>query len=125
MISIEKEITTCEEQLLTAVRNHDADALATLIHDALIFHLPNGEPAGKAADIDAYRSGNMHVSHISASERMIHAVGNDTAIVSVCVRLQGEYFDQTIDGSFRYLRVWKRTDAGWQIIAGSCTMLAE
>jgi ketosteroid isomerase-like protein len=121
-MNTETRITECEEQLLSAVRNHDADALAALLHDALLFHLPNGQAATKAMDIEAYRSGHMKVEHISATERVIHAL-DDTAVVSVLVALKGKYFNDPIDGHFRYLRVWKQVEGTWQIIAGSCIQL--
>ncbi len=95
------------------------DGLDALIHDELLFHLPNGHLATKADDLDAYRSGSMMVRSIEPGEPVVRVLG-DTAVVSVVVELRGYYFGQELNERLRYLRVWKHVEDHWQIIAGSC-----
>jgi len=116
-----KEIEEQENKLLTAVMKSDVSALDELIHDDLIFNLPDGQTATKAMDLDAYRSGRMKITEISASEREIRIVDH-AAVVAVTIELKGSFQDTTIDGNYRYLRVWQLHQDKWKIIAGSCTL---
>ncbi|MBO9702855.1 MAG: nuclear transport factor 2 family protein [Sporocytophaga sp.] len=117
-----KEIEEQENKLLTAVMKSDVSALNELIHDDLIFNLPDGQTATKAMDLDAYTTGKMKVSEISASEREIHIIAQ-SAVVAVTIELKGSFQDLTIDGQYRYLRIWQLHQDKWQIIAGSCTLI--
>jgi hypothetical protein len=92
------------------------------LHDDLLFHIPNGQTITKAMDLESYKSGNMSVHEIFSEEPLIHVI-EDTAVVSVIIKLKGKYIDQSIDGKFRYLRVWKQSGNDWKVIAGSCIQL--
>ena len=97
----------------------DIRVLDELLHDDLAFHLPTGECITKAADFATYRSGNMTIETLKATDQHIRLV-YDIATVSVIVALKGRYYDQVIDGRMRYLRVWAWGGEGWQVVAGSC-----
>ncbi|WP_028982413.1 nuclear transport factor 2 family protein [Sporocytophaga myxococcoides] len=116
------EIEEQENRLLSAVMKSDVSALNELIHDDLLFNLPDGKTATKAMDLDAYKTGKMKVAEISSSEREIK-INDHSAVVAVTIELKGSFQDQTIDGKYRYLRVWQLHQDKWQIIAGSCTLL--
>lgn len=118
-MSLAEHVLESEQKLFAAVRTADVSALEALIHDELLFHLPNGQLATKADDLDAYRSGNMVVSSIEPDEPVVRVLG-DTVAVSVVVELRACYFGQELNERLRYLRVWQWTDDRWQIIAGSC-----
>jgi ketosteroid isomerase-like protein len=124
MKDTENQIKACETSLMDAIRHANADALALLLHDGLLFNLPNGETKDKAFDVETYRSGNMAVKAIEARDMEICVIDRETAVVAVTVGLNANWHGSNIDGSFRYLRVWKKIGAGWQIIAGSVTPLA-
>ena len=115
-------IIQLEAQLLDAVKRNDVAMLEKLLHDDLLFILPNGQPITKDMDLATYRSGNMSIQSASVDEQKIQFI-DDAAVVSVVVELQGRYFEQQIDGRFRYLRVWKQCLGEWKVIAGSSTML--
>ena len=117
-----KEIEEQENRLLSAIIKSDVSALNELIHDDLLFNLPDGQTATKTMDLDAYRAGKMKVTEISASDRKINII-DSAAVVAVTINLKGEFTDISIDGKYRYLRVWKFNHNKWQIIGGSCTIL--
>ena len=121
-LDILEQIILQEERLINAVINSDVAELDALIHDDLIFNLPDGQTATKQMDLNAYRSGNMKVKEIIPFDRIIKPQDN-TVTVSVGAEMKGQYFDQPIDGNFRYLRVWKQFEGQWQIIAGSCVQI--
>ena len=120
----EVQILELENRLRNVVLAADADGLSHLLHEDLLFNIPDGHTTTKAMDVEAYRSGNMRVSSFTPSNRHVNLLG-DVAVVVVTVALQGTYLGQEINGSFRYLRVWKQTGDKWQIIAGSCVALPE
>ena len=123
-MSVEAEVLAAEERLLEAMRTSDADMLDALLHDDLLFNGPDGSTAGKALDLANYRSGGIQLHAVTGRDRIVRPIG-DCAVVAVTVMLQGSYLGQSLDGAFRYLRVWQRTDAGWQVIGGSVVPLAS
>jgi len=118
MITIENEIIYLEDKLIQAIKDANTTILNELLHDDVIFNIPNGQTISKSMDIENYRSGKMTVYDIAISDRIIKSIA-DTFTVAVTVKLKGSYGEQTIDGKFRYLRVWKLFDNSWKLIAGS------
>jgi ketosteroid isomerase-like protein len=114
----QEQIFECEEQLLEAIKASNIDALEALLHDNLIFNIPTGQTITKSIDIENYKSGIMTVSEMVATDQIIKIV-DEIATVAVTIHLKAKYANQMIDGKFRYLRVWKRFDNSWKVIAGS------
>ena len=121
-----KEIIIKNEQdLLEALKSCSITKLEDLLHDELLFIIPNGQTITKAIDLEAYRTGNMTVISIKPSDELISIIDDDAAIVSVKIELVGKYYDQEINGIFQYLRVWKMVDDKCKVIAGSCVQLSD
>jgi hypothetical protein len=78
------QIIACETQLLEAMQTSNAEQIAQLLHDQLLFNLPTGETATKAMDLANYRSGNIHLTSLTPSDRTIEVIG-DNALVTVTV----------------------------------------
>lgn len=117
-----EQIILNEDRLLTAIQNGDIENLDLLLHEDLLFNLPNGVTITKAMDMETYTSGNLVVHAILSSEQQINLI-KDTAVVSVKIELKAVYTSQSIEGIFRYLRVWKLFDQEWKVIAGSCVAI--
>ncbi|MBT2561142.1 nuclear transport factor 2 family protein [Pedobacter sp. ISL-68] len=117
-----EQIILNEDRLLTAIKNGDIEDLDQLLHEDLLFNLPNGVTITKAMDMETYISGNLVVNSILPAEQQINLI-NDTAVVSVKIELKAVYTSQSIEGIFRYLRVWKLFDQEWKVIAGSCVAI--
>lgn len=115
-------IVNAEIELLTAVKDADVPTLDKMLHDDLLFNLPDGQTITKEFDLDSYRSGKMKIETLEASDQIINIIG-DTAVVSVIVLLRGTYDDNTIAHVLRYIRVWKQFDENVKVIAGSCVEL--
>lgn len=113
------QIENQEASLLSAIKNADTDKLEELLHDDLLFNLPNGITITKTMDLETYQSGNMVVSFIETSDQIINLI-DDTAVVSVKINLKGKFSDQVIDGTYKYIRVWKLSGKNYKVIAGSC-----
>lgn len=115
-------VVNAEIELLTAIKNADVSVLEKMLHDDLLFNLPGGQTITKEFDLNTYRSGKMKIDFLEASDQIINCIG-DTAIVSVMVLLKGNYDNNLLDGTFRYIRVWKQFGEDLKVIAGSCTEL--
>lgn len=120
--SDKNKIILSEEKLLDAVQNNDIQSLDDLLHPDLLFIIPNGQIITKAMDLDIYRSRDMKINDIKLIDQEINFVG-DNAIVVVTTEMKGQYLDNTLDGKYRFIRVWKSFNAKWKIIAGSSTQL--
>ena len=116
--TLEAEIIGRENALLTAVTTNDVALLEDLLHDDLLFNGPGGQTGTKALDLANYRSGGIQLGRAEAHDRLISVIGDDV-VVAVTVTLEGSYLGVRVDGSYRYLRVWKRLDGAWRVIAGS------
>ena len=112
-------VINAEIELLTAIKNADVPVLEKLLHNDLLFNLPDGQTINKEFDLEAYRSGKMKIELLEASDQLVNII-DDCAVVSVFVLLKGTYENQPVNGVFRYLRVWKNSGTNLQVIAGSC-----
>ena len=116
--TFQKEIEFNEDRIIEAMRNHDVKVLDELLHEDLLFVIPNGSLITKAMDIENFKSGNVHIESISTNNQSIQLI-DDNAIVSVLIDLKGAFLNQPFQGTFRYLRVWKLIEEKWKVIAGS------
>jgi len=115
-------VSISEKEILTAMKNCDVQKLEELIHEDLLFSIPNGQTITKALDIESYSSGNMRIKEISSSDQQINIIG-DSAVVSVIIEMKGTYFDFILDGKYRFIRVWKSFNNSLKVIAGSSIQL--
>ena len=53
------------------------------------------------------------------TEPEVSIVG-DNAVVVVNIELTGKFGDMDLDDTFRYMRVWKKTNDKWSVIGASC-----
>jgi ketosteroid isomerase-like protein len=117
-------VDALEEALRTAVLTADVNALDGLIAEDLFFVVHTGALADKAMDLAAHRSGGLRVTQLDPSEQRVHLLG-DAAVVSVRMQMSGVFEGTPFSGAYRYLRVWARRGARWQIVAGQMTAVME
>ena len=103
--------------LLEAIRTSNVVMLDKLLHNGLIFIIPTGQTITKADYLKNYQSGKMKVSEIQSSDRIVEFFDN-TVVVTITINLKAKYDDQTIEGKFRYLRIYKLFGNLWKVIAG-------
>lgn len=116
-------IVTAEIELLTAIKTADVEVLDKMLHQDLLFNMPDGQTITKEFDLQSYRSGKMKIDSLEASDQVINVI-DDSAVVAVTISLKGTYDQNPIKGVFRYIRVWKQFNENLKVIAGSCTQLA-
>ena len=119
-----KSIIASENELLSAMKNCNIKVLENLLHKDLLFNIPSGQTISKEMDIESYRSRNMIIDEIKSSQQKINLIG-DNAVVSVTIEMKGKYLDNSIDGKYQLIRVWKLYDNVWKVIAGSSIGLID
>jgi ketosteroid isomerase-like protein len=113
-------IKHAEESLRTAMLEGDVEMLDRLVDDDLLFIAPTGEVARKQDDLDNYRTGAQTITSHHPRDLAIALHGEDVAISTVVVELEGTFRGQAFAGTYRYVRTWRRREDGaWRIIGGA------
>jgi len=53
----------------------------------------------------------------------VRVLSEDVALASAHIFLSGSYLGNAFAGDFRYMRVWRRGETGWQVAGGSVTVM--
>ena len=113
------EIVALEARLRAAQLAADVAALDALLAEELLFAGPDGRLGTKAEDLQAHHSGAVRVRGHEPQELRVRRVGADVAIASLRTRLVVEVGGATVEGTFRYTRVWAReADGAWRVVGG-------
>ena len=112
-------IEDLEEKLRMAMISSDVTVLDKLIDDELVFVGPDGSVATKQMDLEAHKSKIQRISSIEASEQNVFKRNDELYIVTVKIAIKGYFGDLNIDGTYRYLRIWKKVGDSFKIISGS------
>ena len=123
-INRESGIGALEEQLRLAMLRSDVSVLDALIADELLFVGPDGSVLGKTTDLELQRSGAQRISQLDITELLVRDHG-EVAVATVMAVVAGTFNEQPFSGRFRYMRTWARTGIGWQIVAGSASLVAN
>ena len=108
-----------EEILRNAMINSDVALLDELLSDDMLFVGPDGSAVTKDVDISAHKSKIQKMTSIVQSEQKIKKYDEETYTVAVKCEVKGTFDDIKIDGNYSYLRVWKKENEKFRIIAGS------
>jgi len=113
---IEEEIRALEEQLRQAELGPDPGFFETHLADEAIMLTGEGKPAfAKQQIVEAHRPGKgPKFIRVEMSEMKI--TSHECAAVVTCL---GTYATADTSFSLRFMRVWVRKSAGWQIVAGT------
>jgi ketosteroid isomerase-like protein len=112
------EIVALEAALRGAQLAADVDALDQLIAEELLFTGPDGKLGTKAQDLAAHRSGIVRIRSHEPSELRVRRIGADVAIVALRTRLVVDVQGSTVEGTYRYTRVWAREQGAWRVVGG-------
>ncbi len=115
----EQKVKEAENLLLQAMNKSDIEMLDQLLHDDLLFVLPNGEVITKKMDLETHKSGKLILEEITSSIDSINLI-EENVVVTLTSKIKGKMLDQSFEGNFRYIRVWKIFDNKLKVIAGSC-----
>ena len=121
-MTIRAEILKREDQLLEAIKSSDIVSLDKLLHNDLLFIIPDGTVILKQMDLSAHCSGAMVVEELKPTIEQINII-NNTAVTIIVYETKGRMMGVPIQGRFRYIRIWNLFDGDWKIIGGSCIQI--
>ncbi|WP_019498732.1 nuclear transport factor 2 family protein [Pseudanabaena sp. PCC 6802] len=120
---IETQIRACEARLYAAMRASDVAELDALIADDLLFAGPTGDLATKAMDLELHRTGGTQFHEFVLKELEIRVWSDRFVLASAKIFLSGTYLGNAFAGDYRYMRVWRKGENGWQIAGGSVSAI--
>jgi len=118
------QIREYEERLRVAMLHSDVAELDALIDDALLFVGPDGGIYTKVDDLALHRSGAQQLSQAEWQAVELRSYGT-TCVTVVTAQLSGTLMGAPFSGLFRYMRTWVQQEAGWRVVAGSVSAIAE
>ena len=119
---LKEDIIDIENKLVEGIKHSDVKFLDAVLHDQLLFIVPNGQVITKEMDLASHTAGHMSVEKLEAVIEDIRVI-DETAIVVVVYDTKGTMLGESIKGRFRYIRIWKLFDEGLKVIGGSCIQL--
>ncbi len=114
-----EQILKAERDLMEGIRQSDVSYLSRVLHDDLLFLIPNGQVITKEMDLDSHRRGDMVVESLVPTFEDIRIIG-DSATVVVVYDTRGSMLGNPIQGRFRYIRVWKECEGVLKVTGGAC-----
>lgn len=114
----EDALADAEARLNAAMLSSDVAALDQLIHDELVFTLPDGTEIGKREDLDAHRTGAVDIHSFDVVRSRRRMVGSTAVSRSVC-DVAGVASGEAFAGTMRYVRTWSWDDGRWVVVDGS------
>ncbi|WP_027003987.1 nuclear transport factor 2 family protein [Hugenholtzia roseola] len=119
-----QEVVEAENKLFSAQLISDVETLDQLLHDDLLAVTPVGQVVTKKMDLDAHKAKTMTIEEASTQIEDIKIIG-DTAISIVMMKAKGKMLGTPTEGTFRYLRVWKRFDNTLKVIAATIIQIPQ
>lgn len=123
-MNVEREILALEDKRCAAMTGRDADALAAMLHDDLVYTHSSAVVDDKASYVEAIRSGKTRYHSIKRSEERVRAYG-DTAFVTGRAEIEVDVNGQHKSLRLRYLDAWTRTREGWKFVAWQSTAIPQ
>ncbi|AXF25933.1 DUF4440 domain-containing protein [Burkholderia pyrrocinia] len=122
MDAIRTAIEPYEAALRAAMLVNDVEALDALLDDDLVFTVPTGQVISKADDLAAHRAKLLRLDRLDVHETHACAI-DDMILTTTKARLAGHFDGAAFDGTFAYTRLWRRSGAGWHVVAGHASQV--
>jgi len=122
MDAICAEIEPYEAALRAAMLANDVDALDALLDDDLIFTIPSGQIISKHDDLSAHRAKLLRLQVLDRQETLANAIG-DMILTTTKAALAGHFDGIAFNGTFAYMRLWRRSGSIWRVVAGHASQI--
>ena len=116
------EIVKLETELLEAIKISDVNALDRLLHNNLLFVTPDGKTITKEMDLASHRSGTMVVEELKSTIEQINIIERTAVVIAIYIT-KGKMLGTSIQGRFKYIRIWQSFSGEWKVIGGSCIQI--
>lgn len=122
---IRHEIDQLEDEWRNAVLSGDVKTMNSLLADDYMAITPNGLLQSRDETLQILRSGRMHFTSISITDRKVRFYGA-TAVVTSLANIEATTPDGPMTGNFRYTRVYVRNAQGlWKIVSFEASRVGE
>lgn len=105
-----------EAKWLAAQISGNASTLSSMMAEDYLGISPNGTLQSKAETLAAFKSGAIHLTAITPSEKKIRIYGS-TAVVVCRAAVTGTSNGRDISGHYRYTRVYHNNGGIWKIVS--------
>ena len=116
-VTVETALREIEEGLARAYHVDVTAFTDRVLADDCVLHTGVGTTSDKRAALDDQASGHPRVTHSHCDEMHIQPLGTDAAMVRGQYTWDAMYVGRPAPRRLRYLRVYARSDAGWQVTA--------
>lgn len=119
---LREQIEALEQQWRAAAMSEDITAMDHLLSDDYLGILPNGQVVTKLQQLDRMKTHNFTLTKIDVSDVKIKLLSRHAAIVTSLAQVEGTLNGRSLNGSFRYTRVYQRPAGGtWKITSFEAT----
>lgn len=115
-----KELSALEDQRCAAMVNADADALAKLLDDALVWTHSSAKVDSKESFLAALKAGNTRYLEIKRVDEQIRIHG-DLAVITGIAEMKVELQGEPRQLRNRYTDAWVQRDGVWKMTAWQST----
>ena len=114
--ALEADLRDAEQQLQSAVRSGDVEALDRLLDDRVVYTGPDGRSLTKEEDLEAHRSRSLVVEAFDQEDLQLTVVGT-TGVTRVLATLRGSAVGQPFAARLQYTHAWVHAEGAWRILA--------
>jgi ketosteroid isomerase-like protein len=111
-----------EAQWRLAQLKGDTATMANMLSSDYLGIYSDGTLATRNETLAAVRSGALHFTEMNVSDVKIRVFGTTVVVVSKA-QVQGSKDGESIDGSYRYTRVYHRINGAWKIVSFEASSL--
>jgi ketosteroid isomerase-like protein len=119
-VSDDKALESTIHALIRAELAGDVATLERLIAADYHGFDPTGQPQDRETIVGRYRSGAVQLTELTPTDLEFRIVGG-IGLVSGRTRIRGRTGAHDFDVNLRFLDVYRREHAGWQLIASTVT----
>jgi ketosteroid isomerase-like protein len=119
--SIEEEIHALEQRRDAAMLRGDAEAVAELLSDSLVYTYWSGASDGKVAYVEGLRSGRFDYRVIERPDERIQVYANTAVVVTGRAHIEVVVGGTPRAADVRYTSLWVKEARGWQVAAYQTT----
>jgi hypothetical protein len=123
--SVEAEVRIADTARVLATLRGDADRLARLLSDSLVYGHADGRVQTKEVLLAAVRTNRIKYEAYDYLEKNITRVSDDLAIMTGRVHLKASAGPEHVEFALRFLSVWRREDGVWRLFAYQSTRLSD
>ncbi|VVN91426.1 nuclear transport factor 2 family protein [Pseudomonas fluorescens] len=115
-----QHIQALEARRRRAMMDQDMKFLESIYSDDLSYSHSDGKSDSKSSYLQGMRAGIWIYRHLESQQEVFRIEG-DCAVITGLIDMDVIIRDEPVLLNSRYISVWRKSDAGWQMIAWQST----